>query len=88
MLAGVFIIIWTTVAGFAVGLLPDYHLPVQVFLSFHYIMATLSVWALVLPIQEALTVIGIIFVFELTTIAAKFFIGIVALIRGSGKPEI
>jgi len=88
MLASVFIIIWTTVAGFAVGLLPDYHLSTAAMFGFHQIMASLSMWSLVLPIEQALTVIITIIIFEITVISLRLFVGIVALMRGSGKPEI
>lgn len=88
MLASVFIIIWTTIAGFAVGLFPDYHLPAAFFTSFHTIMLNLAVWSDVFPIVELLAAFGIIILFEITVVTVRFFIGLVALIRGSGKPEL
>jgi len=88
MLTGIFIIVWTSVAGFVVGLLPTYTIPADIMEGFYIITYQLMKWDLVFPIKEMLVSLVVIFIFELTIISINLFTGVIALMRGSGKPEL
>jgi len=88
MLSSAIIIIWSTLGGWILKLIPNYNLPSESINTIDYFLQIISPWDVIIPMSEMLTVIIIILTIEIGLTAARLFIGIIALVRGSGKPEI
>jgi len=82
------IFIWTTLIGWALDMFPNYHLPTEAIDTIDTFFQAVSPWDLILPINEMISVLIIIFTIEIAYLVVNIFVGIIALVRGSGKPEI
>jgi len=69
-------------------LLPNWNLIGDILENFREVMVVVQQWNIYLPILEITWIIFIALSFELFLILAKIVIGFIALIRGSGKPDM
>lgn len=88
MITAGFIIIWTTIGNWILDMFPTYHVPTKVIDAIDTFFQVVAPWDLIIPINEMMTVIIIILTIEIGMIAVKLIVGLLALVRGSGKPDI
>jgi len=80
------------ILGALVGLLslvlPDYQLAAEPMSALDDAINYILAWNNIVPTQTLLKCFYWMIVFEITLITMRLFVGLVALFRGSGKPEI
>lgn len=80
------------IGAWLVGIIADaaslLQVPAGVANNIGYLFEISAGWNAYIPILHLYTILAFIFTFEVIVLSFNIIIGIVALIRGSGKPEV
>lgn len=69
-------------------IIPSWNLPLEIYEVFEIAMAKLFLLSGDFPIHTLIEILLVIFTFEFTIMFVRLSIGLIAMLRGAGKPEI
>lgn len=88
MIVDIFMTLYAGLLEFLSWILPSWDLPAVVSTSYSWLINMLYGWNEIFPIFHIFLVLAVIVSFEVTILISRITFGIIALIRGSGTPNV